>query len=112
MKTGTFWQETDAFINTFNISKFRSKYILFNDKYLKVCLLFLTLNSFISSCPAQCVLVNISREEIKFPLKTKTFHQGLVKTWPGDDTDVDWEVNIGEISGEVTDTRLILKCKF
>ena len=50
-----------------------------------------------------------SKEEFIFALKTKTFQQALVKTWPGDHREVDREVNLGEISGKITDARLILK---
>ena len=53
-----------------------------------------------------------SKEEFIFALKTETSQQALVETRPGDHSEVDREVNLGEISGEVTDARLMMKSKF
>ena len=50
-----------------------------------------------------------SKEEFIFALKTQTPQQALVKSRPGDHSEVDWEVNLGEISFKITDARLILK---
>ena len=51
----------------------------------------------------------MSRVEVIFALETKTSQQAEVEAGPGDDRDVDWKVNLREISGKITDARLMLK---
>ena len=58
------------------------------------------------------MLTKLSREEVIFALETQTSQQAQVEARPGDHRDVDREVNLGEISGKITDARLMMKSKF
>ena len=51
----------------------------------------------------------MSWEEFIFPREAKTSQQAEVEAGPGDHSEVDREVNLRQISGEVTDTRLKIK---
>ena len=55
------------------------------------------------------MLTKLSGEEVIFALETETSQQAQVEAGPGDDSDVDRKVNLREISGKITDARLMLK---